>query len=62
MWMQGGLDESDESEEVFDVVFPLGDEASRWPTQAFLWLVWGSSTAGQSLPSHCGTRPQKFQN
>jgi RHS repeat-associated protein len=31
------------------------------PTQAFLWLVWGSSTNGQSLVSHCGTRPQNCQ-
>ena len=25
--------------------------AGRWPAQAWFWLEWGSSTAGQSLPA-----------
>jgi len=26
-------------------------EVNRWPIQAWFWLEWGSSTAGQSLPA-----------
>jgi hypothetical protein len=34
-----------------DGVWTASGNRDGWPTQAWFWLEWGSSTAGQSLPA-----------